>query len=279
LSFDDIEFWVGTGANRSALVIDWVESTADPPALVWGYRWDGAAKGRDMLTAIVAADPRLFAKLGGTPANPVAVYGLGYDADDDGVFGVDDGTQFDADGFAFSGPADLAQATDPGDLYAEGWFTGFWHYGVAANNPYDGGAWSDSDVGMASRNLADGSWDSWVFSPTFNFASFATIPHAAPAPFEAGDFNRDGHVDATDYDAWRAAFGSTQPAADANHNGVVDAADYVVWRHHANSTPIASYMASFAQVPEPTSMPLMVTFTFCFLVIYRGAPLIVANRR
>ena len=85
-SFDDIEFWVGNGANRAALVIDWVENAADPPALAWGYRWDGAAKGRDMLTALVAADPRLFAKLGGTPGSPVAVYGLGYDADGDGLW-------------------------------------------------------------------------------------------------------------------------------------------------------------------------------------------------
>src|ERR1700752_1966109 len=90
-AFDDVEFWVGMGTNRAALVIDWYENSANPPALAWGYRWDGAAKGRDMLMAIVAADPRLFARLGGTLANPVAVYGLGYDADDHGAFGIHSG--------------------------------------------------------------------------------------------------------------------------------------------------------------------------------------------
>ena len=101
-TFDDIDYWVGTGSNRAAFVIDWVENSTEPPALVWGYRWDGTANGRDMLTAIVAADDRLFAKLGDTSANPVAVYGLGYDADDDGEFALDDDTAFDADGIAFT---------------------------------------------------------------------------------------------------------------------------------------------------------------------------------
>src|SRR6476620_10618968 len=64
--FADIEFWVGTGANRAALVIDWRENAAGPPARVWGYRWDGAANGAKMLTDVLAADDRLFAKLGGT---------------------------------------------------------------------------------------------------------------------------------------------------------------------------------------------------------------------
>ncbi|HEX2474405.1 MAG TPA: hypothetical protein VHK01_06660, partial [Lacipirellulaceae bacterium] len=91
-SFDDIQFWVGSGANRAAVAIDWHENTIEPPALVWGYRWDGIAHGNDMLTAIVAADPRFFAKLGGTRSDPNAVYGLGYDADGDGEFAIDDDT-------------------------------------------------------------------------------------------------------------------------------------------------------------------------------------------
>jgi hypothetical protein len=260
-TFDDIEFWVGTGTNRAAFVIDWFEDSTEPPALAWGYRWDGTAKGRDMLMAIVAADPRLFARLGGTLANPVAVYGLGYDADDDGNFGIDSGTPFDSQGFAFSDPPDFAEATDPDDFYGEGWFTAFWHYGVEepiGSNPYDGGSWRDIGVGMASRDLVDGSWDSWVFSPTFDFASFAMNPHAAPSPFPPGDFNQDGHVDADDYGTWTSAFGSTfQPAVDANQNGVVDAADYVIWREYLGAQATAASAISNAQVPEPTSVSIL----------------------
>lgn len=255
-TFDDIEFWVGTGSNRAAMVVDWSDTTTDPPALVWGFRWDGTALGRDMLKAVVAADDRLFAKIGGPVANPVAIYGLGYDASDDGQFALDDFTAFDDDGFATSAPADGAISVDAADHYAEGWFTGFWHYGQAANNPYAGGSWSDAPLGMAGRTLADGAWDSWTFTPTFNFGSFAVNPQAAPSPYPPGDFDRDGEVTADDYDVWKTSFGSTTELdADISGNGIIDAADYSVWRDHliAESASIAA-----ASVPEPSSIVAVV---------------------
>ena len=46
-----------------------------------------------------------------------------------------------------------------------------------------------------------------------------------------GDYDRDGDVDAADYNVWQADFGSTMNlAADGNKNSDIDAADYVVWR-------------------------------------------------
>jgi hypothetical protein len=274
-SFDDVVLWYGSGANRAALAIDWIDTAAEPPAIVWGYRWNGAATGASMLTAIVAGDPRLFAKLGGSPGNATAVYGLGYDADGDREFAIDDGTTFDANGLAYSGPADGAVATDAADYYAEGWFTGFWHYGVAASNPYNGGSWADIGTGMASRTLIDGAWDSWTFTPTFNFAAFAQNPTAAlPYP---GDFNADGQVDVIDYSNWRSAFGSSsQPVIDANRNGIVDAADYVVWRKNVGPTTGATNTQS---APEPTTA-LLVTVAFILTeFVVRRRTLINANRR
>jgi dockerin type I repeat protein len=267
-SFEEIEFWVGSGANRAALVIDWVERSPNPPALSWGYRWDGTARGSDMLRAIVTADTRLFAKLGGPPSNPNAVYGIGYDADGDGQFALDDGTTFDDSGTVFTSPADLATSADPDDYYAEGWFTGFWHYGVetpAGTNPYDGSNWSDIPVGMASRTLVDGSWDSWSFSPTFNFAAFAENPQPAAPPFSPGDFNRNGRVDAADYSLWRSTFGSTsQLDADGNADGIVDAADYVVWRDHFTEVSAISAAIGTLAVPEP---PTLVAITIALFLI------------
>jgi hypothetical protein len=269
-SFDDIQFWVGTGTNRAAVAIDWHENATVLPALVWGYRWNGIAHGDDMLTAVVAADPRLFAKLGGPPSNPNAVYGIGYDASGDGEFKLDDGTVFDEQGFAFTSPADLAMATDAADYYAEGWFTGFWHYGVAPDNPYNGASWSDIAVGMASRELTDGSWDSWTFSPTFNFASFAENPAAAPGPFLPGDFNQDGSVDAADYGLWRNQFGATSDsAADGNGNGTVDAADYVIWRKAFIATAQSASLNRAANVPEPTSALLFTSGLLTTHFIFR----------
>ena len=280
-SFDDIEFWVGSGANRAALVIDWVESSTEPPALAWGYRWDGSARGSQMLAAIVAADPRLFARLGGTPVNPNAVYGLGYDANDDGLFALDDGTLFDAAGIALTTSADDAvAATDPGDLYSEGWLAGFWHYGVADGNPFDGGTWVDSVQGMASRTLADGAWDSWAFESPISFTAYAENPLAAPTPFSPGDFNRDGSVDAGDYGLWRSMFGSmSQLAADGNGNGAVDAADYVIWRRNFRAGRASSPSRQLLNIPEPTTALLLnlALLQTCFMI--RPKPLIHANER
>ena len=105
---------------------------------------------------------------------------------------------------------------------------------------------------MAGRTLADGAWDSWAFTPTFNFASFAVNPQAAPSPYPPGDFDGDGNVTATDYDIWKAAFGSTtELAADASGNGVVDAADYTIWRNNLSSGSAASISII---VPEPSSI-------------------------
>jgi hypothetical protein len=238
-------------------VIDWKEDATQPPALAWGFRWDGTATGATMLKAIVADDPRLFAKLGGTAASPSAVYGLGYDADGDGVFGIDDNTTFDAQGFAFTPPADLAVATDADDHYAEGWFTGFWHYGVAASNPYGGGSWSDTPAGMASRALVDGAWDSWTYTPVFDFTAFAENPTPAPSPYPPGDFDHDGHVTASDYTRWRETLGSSmQLDADGNHNGIVDAADYIVWRRNVGGQSAALGMQSNG-VPEPAAAAMV----------------------
>ena len=258
-SFGDIEFWVGSGANRAAIVIDWMDDSAQPAALAWGYRWDDVAHGSDMLTAVIAADPRLFAKLGGAAANPDAVYGLGYDANGNGQFALDEGTAFEAQVFAFTSPADLAMSVDAADYYAEGWFTGFWHYGVADSNPFYSGSWSDTAVGMGDRVLVDGAWDSWTFTPMFNFAAFAANPVAAPAPFRPGDFNRDGRVDTTDYAVWHTSFGSTSATpADASGNGIVDAADYVVWRKQFNGPATLDEAPVLQSIPEPSRMSLLV---------------------
>jgi len=261
-TFDDVDYWTGTGANRAALVIDWVENSTEPPALAWGYRWDGTATGRDMLLAIVAADDRLFAKLGDSPANPVRVFGLGYAIDDDGDFGVEDDTAFDESGIAFgSAPFFPASSTDADDYYAEGWTFGFWHYSVAPTNPYNGGNWSDINVGMAGRMLADGAWDSWTFSPTFNFSSFAENPRPAPPPL-AGDFDGNGTVTTADYDLWKLTFGSvSELAADASGNGRVDAADYTIWRNNLGAGADAAAAFGFT-VPEPSTVGIALA-TFC----------------
>jgi hypothetical protein len=269
-SIEDITYWVGSGTNRAALAIDWQQGSTQPASLVWGYRWNGTATGAQMLSAIVADDPRLFAKLGGTAASPVAAYGLGYDANYNGQFGIDDDTVFDSQGFAFTDPADLAMPTDAGDYFAEGWFTGLWHYGNAVSDPYAGGQWISGQSGMASRQLTDGAWDSWAFTSPINFTTYADNPVAAPSPYSPGDFDHDGYITMTDYNVWRASFGSTtQLSADANGSHVVDTADYVVWRQQLSKANGQLAIATGSNVPEPCAL-LLVAVAVVFVQLPRS---------
>jgi hypothetical protein len=148
--FSDIKFWIGTGTNQAAFVIDWNDGIT-PESLVWGYRWNGSATGLQMIQAIDAADSRLsvFYTFG------TFVYGIGYDLTGQG------GT------FTPGTPGPTTEnGTAPfsGDHYKEGVYTGFWGYDVGTGNPYDGGSWSASGTGASSRQLTDGAWDGWSFS-------------------------------------------------------------------------------------------------------------------
>jgi hypothetical protein len=266
-TLDDIQYWVGTGTNRAAIAIDWSEGSASPPALVWGYRWNGVAHGSDMLATVVKADDRLYAKFGGSAGAEDAIYGLGYDANNDGQFSLDDNTSFDSHGIAYTDPADGAITTNAADYYAEGWFTGFWHYGVASSDPFDGGQWNDSQGGMASRLLTDGAWDSWAIQASTHppFTTYANNPQAAVSP--DGDFNGDHHVDSTDFTLWRTTYGSTtQLGADGNHNGIVDAADYTIWRDHLNGSGAAAITPSNG-VPEPSTTALVGSMLFMSVLV------------
>jgi hypothetical protein len=165
-AFEDIEFWVGSGANRAALVIDWNDGKS-AESLAWGFRWDGVATGADMLEAVARADDRLF----GAAATFVwgtAMIGLGYDLDGDG-FQTSPATAFDADGWAPVAPRDGTAAADPDDHYVEGWNTGFWAYYIADASPFEvGGAWDAPTTGFAGRVLTNGAWDGFAFAPGFS---------------------------------------------------------------------------------------------------------------
>lgn len=76
-------------------------------------------------------------------------------------------------------------------------------------------------------------------------------------PTLAGDYDRNGTVDAQDYVVWKALYGTTNLAADGNGDNVVDAADYVVWRNHFGDTAQGALALPAAAVPEPATMVLL----------------------
>ncbi len=181
-SFDDIEFWVGSGSNESAFVVDWHDQ-----CLVWGYRWDGEATGEDMLIAICEADSRFHALAYYTgPGLGSALGGIGYDTDNDGIYGITDGTvTYDqdtmVDGFVATDGYDFDDwtSTDSRDNWYSGWYDGYWSYWLE-----DGSGWNYSGVGMSSRILTDGCWDGWSWADfaQYGYGSAPEDMQAAPVP-------------------------------------------------------------------------------------------------
>jgi hypothetical protein len=86
----------------------------------------------------------------------------------------------------------------------------------------------------------------------------------------SGDYNGDHVVDASDYLAWRAAFGSAAVSADGNNNGVVDMADFVIWRKNflGQSTAGSGALVG-ANVPEPSASILAAAALFFGAAQYR----------
>jgi len=176
-TYADIQLWAGSGANQAGLVIDWNDGKS-AESLLWGYRWDGAATGLEMLQAVVSADPRLFAHFGdfgwGT-----ATLGIGYDLNGSGGFGVAPPLGFDSGGLAIdTSPDDSRVASDAADHWVEGWDYGFWAYYVKAS---PGDVWTSALFGAADRALADGLWDGYSFAPGFDGPAPGE-PVAAPVP-------------------------------------------------------------------------------------------------
>jgi hypothetical protein len=74
----------------------------------------------------------------------------------------------------------------------------------------------------------------------------------------AADFDRDGDVDQSDYDVWKAAYGLNN-FGDANSDGLSDAADYTIWRDQLGAglpMVMASGAGGVSAVPEASSLAL-----------------------
>ena len=64
---ENIQYWVGTGANSVVAVFKWCQD--EMMGIAYGFRWDGSATIYDMLTGIAAADSRFTVTFSGTMIN------------------------------------------------------------------------------------------------------------------------------------------------------------------------------------------------------------------
>ncbi|KFC21610.1 DUF5074 domain-containing protein [Chryseobacterium sp. FH1] len=196
-SLDDIVYWVGTGTNEAAFVVQWNDAK-NPDALVWGFRWNGTATGEDMLKAIAKTDKRFFSLLYQGTQFGTAIGGLGFDRDGQGsvglynngnvtyplypVAGIINTTAYDFDNYT---------AIDANDHWQAGWTSkGYWSYWVKDPTDID---FDYSGLGASSRQLINGSWDVWNYNPEFNSPDISSTltpvsTYSAQADFTKGYF-------------------------------------------------------------------------------------------
>lgn len=195
-NFDDIVYWVGSGTNEAAFVVQWNDAK-NPDALVWGFRWNGTATGEDMLKAIAKTDKRFFTLLYQGTQFGSAVGGLGFDLDGQGSVGLYNNGNvtyplYPVDGIINTTAYDFDNYTaiDANDHWGSAWYTGYWSYWVKDPTDADFGY---SGLGASSRQLENGSWDVWNFNPnmeSYDISSTLTpvSAYSAQADFTKGYF-------------------------------------------------------------------------------------------
>lgn len=196
-SFSDIKYWVGTGSNQAAFVVQWNDEK-NPDALVWGFRWDGEATGEDMIKAISKTDKRFYMLLRQGTQFGTAIGGLGFDLDGKGSIGLykDDNFTYPfypLDGIVNTADYDFDKYTviDTNDHWQSGWtLNGYWSYWVKEPASDDYGY---SNVGVSSRILDNGSWDLWNFDAGFlgteTASTFTAVtPYSSSIDFTKGYF-------------------------------------------------------------------------------------------
>lgn len=113
---------------------------------------------------------------------------------------------------------------------------------------------SRKDVASNSPNSQNQFGDDLALSDA-NFY-FAWVDFANPlTPNVAGDFNKDGLVDAADLQTWRTATAAKTADADADGDGDSDGNDFLIWQRNVGAgaaTGIAN------AVPEPGAMALVI---------------------
>jgi uncharacterized protein (TIGR03382 family) len=147
MTFDDIEYWVGTGQNRAALVIDWNDDIT-PECLVWGYRWDGTATGQDMFQAVIG-DVETFYNTGSLKET---TYGADARLSAKTTYYDGYGLLVEEIGYSDTALSHFGKADWAG--------TGYWWMYVIST---DGQAWGESGFGMTGRTLLNDDWDGYAF--------------------------------------------------------------------------------------------------------------------
>jgi hypothetical protein len=165
---------------------------------------------------------------------------------------------------------------------------GFHNHNLMFHTVDDSPAAADGAYGYFARLTSDLYEPSDPFLVVLNYnTDYSRMIEAASeinfAAFLAGDYNRDGSVNAVDYTVWRNTLGSAEMplAADGDGNGVIEREDYAVWKAHYGDvfpdgagSSSGSAIGSFDHaVPEPA------TLAYCFVVALPACTLRPARKK
>lgn len=166
VDFGSIKYWVGSGSNSAALIVNWHDDKDNNANLVWGYKWEDGEEptGETMVRAIAADDVRFYIlTYGGSPYG-AAIGGFGYDLNGNGnIKLVENGNEheltdgvYDCGGYTF----DSFTSNDTEDHWRSGWNKGYWIYWTADS---ENGSFGFSNVGASGRKLTNGCVDGYTF--------------------------------------------------------------------------------------------------------------------
>ena len=200
-SFDSIDFWVGDGENRAAIVLTWHDTNKTvPDNMVWGYRWSAdvdTISGLVVFQEVMKADPRLIGLIQYTGSMGYTINGIGYGNGGRSTVGV----YFDYEGSKGHGNSypdnavtlasnAITNGNNTGIIdhpfnantmggrpvydydywmapaassthWFAGWYQGYWSYFV--RDSYDTN-FSYSGYGASSRKVQNGTWDAWSWN-------------------------------------------------------------------------------------------------------------------
>mgnify|MGYP000523306334 CR=1 FL=1 len=203
MNFDDIQFWAGSGSNRTALVIDWNDGTS-PESLAWGYRWSGAAPTVfEMLAGLAGAGSGIHLRIDSATNLGPGIFGLGYQVGNTpfGVSGAVDATGNATIPVFSGGISDTNTANNstqaplsstaagpgqPGDHYKEGWFdNGFWELLDGTTGFTLTGNWTPNFLGATAPAVDDGWFAFSITEPDYDSIvpdrPFAAVPEPSAA--------------------------------------------------------------------------------------------------
>ena len=177
-SFDDIQFWTGSGPNRSALMIQWRDQKT-PSALVWGFQWSSNTTLDTMIDTLASESLGLYSRIDSDGSMGTAYFGFGFDTGRDGSFGVSGAQNASGDlitlsftsgifdgstGYGYNGPFSSISAgpNNTLDRYQEGWMdNGYWELFSAQNSASP--AWASNWTG-GTQTIENNTWYAFSLS-------------------------------------------------------------------------------------------------------------------